>query len=772
MTMIKGERGPLYDAAGSGGSGARKPEQNQLFPATQEATIYEGDVLKGRYDLIEILADGRENGQGIVARARRLEDGKEVVVKQYSEADSGSWDDIEAGEIGAAREISFLRRANKDNVGGVPYLVEYGVTGDLIKQPVAVFESIPGKTVEDVVLDSDYTPSVEEVKKVVGLLENPLNYAHTFSVQPIVHRDINPKNIMVNGDGAILIDWATSKATSGKTNLGTQFVTLYYTAPEILEGRAFDGRADIYGLGKVLNYMLVGDDLFSASDGKPSVDDFEYLNIPNGLPKVLERATQENPEHRYRTAREFYDALNGGLEKITGRSSVPEQELETRGVVAEVGENSVSFGGRVVDNDDGTLSIVGGIVGPIIIKRGKDVHEDVGNLRNYLERMGLTDEEKAEIKDAYLQYLSKEHPILKCVANGDQTIQEVYEGVKAGKSPVRKLVWGLIRGLGEDFVSPGDPFCTNLRGAFSNYKQARKAYKEKVGKLEKVVSGAEKALGGWTENLKGTAIGYFSLGLSSILIFSPMDNFGSYLLTGVSSALLGAKAGSIIQRSSNRRDVKKKLGEIGSFMEPPKSSKDLEEKAREGDVSLTRGENGAIFSRSCLVGVAGGVSLGALAEILSPGLGAYLLTGGLAMGMGNNYSLTKSALKQKRLDAGLPANPGKPEMHVVGEYRIPDSPDRLKEVLSQNNLRKRFGRSFVSPDGNVEVSYREYNSYKNVNAVIRNLFMRKKEYTVYTNVKVRAPKREMAERVLSIIESLKIEPLASLKKFQEDQELK
>ena len=99
-------------------------------------------------------------------------------------------------------------------------------------------------------------------------------------------------------------------------------------------------------------------------------------------------------------------------------------------------------------------------------------------------------------------------------------------------------------------------------------------------------------------------------------------------------------------------------------------------------------------------------------------------------------------------------------MHVVIEYRIPESPDRLKEVLSELGLgEKRFGRRFVNEKGDVEVSYREYHSYKNSSTLIKNLFMRKKGYTVYTNVKVRAPNRKIAGSVSSVIRRLD-DPLA------------
>jgi len=269
------------------------------------------DILRD-YDLGEPLAEG---GQGLLRKARRKSDGIDVVIKKYSQmADSKNWDSYEEGEVGASREIAFLKRANQDRVKGVPYLIEYGVTGGW-QEPVAIFEHIPGKTLEETVSDPSYNPSVDRIREIFELLKEPINYAHNNGVRPVVHRDINPRNIMVNGNSVVLMDWATATPTSGKTyHSKTNIATLYYTAPEVLAGKPIDGRADIYSLGRVLQLLFLGKDLFEASDGQPTSRDFENINVPKRVIEVLKKATQENPEHRYRNIKEFYEAFINSLE--------------------------------------------------------------------------------------------------------------------------------------------------------------------------------------------------------------------------------------------------------------------------------------------------------------------------------------------------------------------------------------------------------------------------------------------------------------------------
>ena len=277
--------------------------------------LVEGDILN-HYEVGKRLALG---GQGKVHEGREKATGRQVVIKRYNEDDGEqikNWDSILEAEEGAAREMGFLRQANANSVEGLPLLLAAGTTGPF-QDPVSIFEPISGETIRQRVESRNYNPSIDEVKKVLQLLRNPIHYAHTFGVHPVVHRDIKPVNAMINGNGAKLIDWAFSTRTSGKTKYRTQLVPDGFVSPEIEAGEEFDGRADVYSLGRVIQYMLLGADLFEASDGKPSTADFERLNIPQGLVGVLKKATEEPPSKRFNTSLDFYNAaeraINGNL---------------------------------------------------------------------------------------------------------------------------------------------------------------------------------------------------------------------------------------------------------------------------------------------------------------------------------------------------------------------------------------------------------------------------------------------------------------------------
>lgn len=272
------------------------------------------DILK-KYEIGKPIANG---GQGLVREGRRIRDDKIVIIKQYSEMDDiedvkSTWDSLSEGEIGAKREINFLQKARGDDLKGVPRIIEYGTTG-YFNQPVVVFEPIQGNTLDKIVSDKAYIPSIENIKKVVKGVGDVLKYAHNLKPKPIVHRDIKPDAIFVNSEKITLGDWATSTATSGKTRSRTQILSLNFTAPEVTIGTAFDARADVYSLGKVMQYMLLGENIFEVFNDKFSSKYFKKLNIPRASVKSLEKATQENPDKRYETIDEFCDSFIGSFE--------------------------------------------------------------------------------------------------------------------------------------------------------------------------------------------------------------------------------------------------------------------------------------------------------------------------------------------------------------------------------------------------------------------------------------------------------------------------
>ncbi len=113
---------------------------------------------------------------------------------------------------------------------------------------------------------SDRTLPIEAACAIVAGAARGLHFAHqkrdpTGDSLRVVHRDVSPHNIFVTRDGAVkVLDFGIARSAeqlhqTSRTELKGK---LGYMAPEQLEGRQVDARADIYGLGVVLWELVTG----------------------------------------------------------------------------------------------------------------------------------------------------------------------------------------------------------------------------------------------------------------------------------------------------------------------------------------------------------------------------------------------------------------------------------------------------------------------------------------------------------------------------------
>jgi serine/threonine-protein kinase len=142
----------------------------------------------------------------------------------------------------------------------------------------------------------------------------------------LVHRDIKPENILLTSDGRVKVadfglsrTMAESRATQANVLLGTA----HYVAPEQVEGKDSDHRADLYALGVVLYEMLTGTTPFTGDT--PLIVAYQRVreNVPrpsdrvNGVPQALDEivrlATARDPAKRYASAADMGDALRNAV---------------------------------------------------------------------------------------------------------------------------------------------------------------------------------------------------------------------------------------------------------------------------------------------------------------------------------------------------------------------------------------------------------------------------------------------------------------------------
>jgi len=156
-----------------------------------------------------------------------------------------------------------------------------------------------------------------------------LAYAHRYTDlqgRPlnIVHRDVNPRNVMLSYEGDVkLTDFGIAKARNLMYNTEGKIIPgrYEYIAPEQARKEVTDLRADIFSLGIVLAEMLHGENIFLGYDEEQSIDNILNLPIPcffeewervdAPLSSILNHCLQRKREERYQNA----DDLQTDLEQ-------------------------------------------------------------------------------------------------------------------------------------------------------------------------------------------------------------------------------------------------------------------------------------------------------------------------------------------------------------------------------------------------------------------------------------------------------------------------
>ncbi|MGH3522477.1 MAG: protein kinase domain-containing protein, partial [Mycobacterium sp.] len=172
-------------------------------------------------------------------------------------------------------------------------------------------------------LDANGPLSLQQATAIVVSVAEALDAAHA---QGMIHRDVKPANILIDGrDGQeyyYLSDFGIAKMVSaGKTltSAGQIIGTIDYIAPEQLQGKPVDGRADLYALGCVLYQCLTGVVPFPRDDtaalmwahlqDEASPVTTRRPDLPPQLDYVLAKAIAKQPENRYDTCRDLALAL-------------------------------------------------------------------------------------------------------------------------------------------------------------------------------------------------------------------------------------------------------------------------------------------------------------------------------------------------------------------------------------------------------------------------------------------------------------------------------
>lgn len=152
--------------------------------------------------------------------------------------------------------------------------------------------------------------TVQEVLRIVIQICEIVEKLHAFT-PPILHRDIKPKNLIMDYKGTPhLIDFETARNYSENKSKDTILLgTEGNAAPEQYGYSQTDVRTDVYGIGKVLEFLCVENDVYKIKNAR----------VGRKIKKIVATATAFDPAHRYQSVSMFKRALKKVFYRVDER---------------------------------------------------------------------------------------------------------------------------------------------------------------------------------------------------------------------------------------------------------------------------------------------------------------------------------------------------------------------------------------------------------------------------------------------------------------------
>jgi len=267
----------------------------------------------GRYRVVSELGRG---GMATTFRAVRAGDGLEVALK------------IPHPSGDPAYLERFLREGRLGETLHHPAIVRILEAGEEEGIPFLAMELIPGETLRARLDRSPEGLPERDALAIARAVAEALDYAHG---KGVVHRDLKPENIMLTPGGeAKVMDFGVARV-EGQPGLTTShlfFGSPLYGAPELVEPRTIDRRADLYSLGVVLFEMLEGRPPFVHESVMKLIEMHQRAPLPDPatLPRplppslwsLLAKLLEKDRDARYASAEallvDLRDALDGARE--------------------------------------------------------------------------------------------------------------------------------------------------------------------------------------------------------------------------------------------------------------------------------------------------------------------------------------------------------------------------------------------------------------------------------------------------------------------------
>ncbi|MEX0692648.1 MAG: serine/threonine-protein kinase [Gemmatimonadales bacterium] len=298
-------------------------------PAASDLRARLARALGDRYVLADLLGRG---GFAEVWKAREVTLDRDVAVK------------VLRPELADNAEVAerFLREARAMARLAHPHIVQIYATGEHERLVWVTMQFVGGESLRTK-LERVGALTTDEAVRVLDEAAQALHAAHAAG---IIHRDVKPDNILLDGDGrALLTDFGIARAqqATSHTLTGTGLIlgTPHYMSPEQGGGGDdVDQRADLYSLG-VVGYQVLAGRLPFEADGvlallmKHATEQHVPLanyrpDVPPHVIAAIERCLRKRPDDRWATAEAFRDGLRRGSGAVAAPEADPRVPERTR----------------------------------------------------------------------------------------------------------------------------------------------------------------------------------------------------------------------------------------------------------------------------------------------------------------------------------------------------------------------------------------------------------------------------------------------------------
>ncbi|MFO0592623.1 MAG: protein kinase [Polyangiaceae bacterium] len=271
-------------------------------------------VVAGRYEVLGLLGAG---GMGNVYRALDRELDEVVALKMLRP-------EIASNAAALARFRSEVKLARRVTHPSVARVFDIGDEGG---ERYLTMELIDGEPLGTTIARAGRLGAARAIEIACAVCAG-LGAAHSAGV---IHRDLKPDNILLARDGRVVVtDFGIARAAGADVkSTGAIVGTPAYMAPEQVEGKPVDARADLYALGAVLFEMLtgeapwVGDNAFTVAAARllhpPPNPRAKRPDLPPDLAAIVVRALGRKAEERFASAADVAAALS----RVEVRRAVP-----------------------------------------------------------------------------------------------------------------------------------------------------------------------------------------------------------------------------------------------------------------------------------------------------------------------------------------------------------------------------------------------------------------------------------------------------------------